>query len=150
MRRPPFNALELPPRTPPMTDTDVSQKRGWLRRLTEGLSRSSKEMSEQVVSVFTKSRLDQDALDRLEDLLIEADLGPQAAQRVTEAFGKARFGREATDIEVKESLAEAIASELAGHEGRFEPLAGGLKQINRMNQRIQHATHQLLWQAEAA
>jgi fused signal recognition particle receptor len=106
-----------------MSDTG-EEKRGWFRRLTEGLTRSSKEMSEQVVSVFTKTRLDQDALDKLEDLLIEADLGPQAAARVAEAFGKARFGREATEAEVKESLAEAIAAELAGHEGPFDPLSG--------------------------
>ena len=60
----------------------------------------------------------------MEDLLIEADLGPQAAARVAEAFGKARFGREASENGDRESLAEAIASELAPHEGRFEPLGG--------------------------
>jgi fused signal recognition particle receptor len=107
-----------------MTETPGEEKRGWFRRLTDGLTRSSREMSEQVVAVFTKKRLDQDDLDQLEDLLIEADLGPAAAARVTEAFGKARFGREATEQEVKESLAEAIAAELLPHQGRFEPLAG--------------------------
>jgi fused signal recognition particle receptor len=81
-------------------------------------------MTQSVVEVFTKVRLDQDALDKLEDLLIEADLGPQAAARVAEAFGKARFGREATESEIRESLAEAIAAELAPHEGRFDPLVG--------------------------
>jgi fused signal recognition particle receptor len=110
-----------------MTDTPGEEKRGWFRRLTEGLTRSSREMSEQVVAVFTKKRLDQDDLDQLEDLLIEADLGPQAAARVTEAFGKARFGREATEQEVKESLAEAIAAELTPHQGLFDPLSAGSK-----------------------
>jgi fused signal recognition particle receptor len=105
-----------------MTDAS-SEKRGWLSRLTQGLTRTSKQMTEQVVSVFTKVRLDQDALDQLEDLLIEADLGPQAAGRVAEAFGRGRFGREASETEIKESLAEAIAAELAPHQGRFEPLA---------------------------
>lgn len=106
-----------------MSDTQ-DQKRGWFSRLTQGLTRSSAQMTQSVVEVFTKVRLDQDALDRLEDLLIEADLGPQAAARVAEAFGKARFGREASENEIRESLAEAIASELAPHEGRFEPLGG--------------------------
>lgn len=100
-----------------------SEKRGWLGRLTQGLSRTSKQMTEQVVSVFTKVKLDQAALDQLEDLLIEADLGPQAAARVAEAFGRSRFGREASETEIKESLAEAIAAELAPRQGRFEPLA---------------------------
>ena len=105
-----------------MSDTP-SEKRGWLSRLTQGLTRTSKQMTEQVVSVFTKVKLDQAALDQLEDLLIEADLGPQAAARVAEAFGRSRFGREASEIEIKESLAEAIAAELAPHEGAFEPMS---------------------------
>jgi fused signal recognition particle receptor len=104
-----------------MTDAS-SEKRGWFSRLTQGLTRTSKQMTEQVVSVFTKVKLDQAALDQLEDLLIEADLGPQAAARVAEAFGRSRFGREASESEIKESLAEAIAAELLPHEGRFEPL----------------------------
>jgi fused signal recognition particle receptor len=107
-----------------MTDAS-SDKRGWFSRLTQGLTRTSKQMTEQVVSVFTKVKLDQDALDRLEDLLIEADLGPLAAARVAEAFGRGRFGREASEAEIKDSLAEAIAEELAPHQGRFDPLAAG-------------------------
>src|SRR5688500_4042369 len=95
---------------------------GLLQRLSKGLSKSSRQLSEQVVASFTMKRLDQEALDQLEEMLIEADLGPAAAERVTEAFGRARFGREATDQEVRESLAQAIAAELAPHEGRFEPL----------------------------
>src|SRR5437899_3063727 len=105
-----------------MSDTPT-EKRGWFNRLTQGLTRTSQQMREQVVSVFTKVKLDQAALDQLEDLLIEADLGPQAAGRVAEAFGRGRFGREATEIEIKESLAEAIAAELAPHQGRFDPMA---------------------------
>jgi fused signal recognition particle receptor len=97
---------------------------GLLERLSKGLSKSSRQLSEQVVSTFTMKRLDQEALDQLEEMLIEADLGPAAAERVTEAFGRARFGREASDLEVRESLAQAIAAELAPHEGRFEPLGG--------------------------
>lgn len=104
--------------------TDISsEKRGWFSRLTQGLTRTSKQMTEQVVSVFTKVKLDQAALDQLEDLLIEADLGPQAAARVAEAFGRSRFGREASESEIKESLAEAIAAELAPHEGAFDPMS---------------------------
>ncbi len=105
-----------------MTDA-ASEKRGWFSRLTQGLTRSSKQMTEQVVSVFTKVRLDQAGLDQLEDLLIEADLGPQAAARVAEAFGKGRFGREASADEIKQSLAEAIAVELLPHQGLFDPMS---------------------------
>jgi len=100
------------------------KKPGWFKRLTEGLSRSSRQMTEQVVSVFAKKTLDQAMLDELEEMLIEADLGPKAAARITEAFGKARFGREASEREIKESLAEAIGEELAARQGDFDPLSG--------------------------
>ena len=104
--------------------SDAPKKTGWLSRLTEGLSRSSKQMTEQVVSVFAKTPLDQAMLDSLEEMLIEADLGPKAAARITEAFGKARFGREASEAEVKEALAEAVAAELVGRQGTFDALSG--------------------------
>jgi len=89
----------------------AEQKQGWFKRLTAGLSRSSKEMTDQVTSVFVKKPLDQDQLDQLEEMLIEADLGPHAAARITEAFGRARFGKASTEQEVKEALAEAVAAE---------------------------------------
>ena len=104
--------------------SEPPKKSGWLSRLTEGLSRSSKQMTEQVVSVFAKAPLDQAMLDSLEEMLIEADLGPKAAGRITEAFGKGRFGREASETEVKEALAEAVAAELVGRQGTFDALSG--------------------------
>jgi fused signal recognition particle receptor len=101
-----------------------SPKPGFLGRLGLGLSRTSSQMTQQVVAVLTKTKLDQAQLDKLEDLLIEADLGPQAAARVTEAFGRNRFGREVSESDIRQGLAEAIAAELIPHEGRFEPLSG--------------------------
>ncbi|MDG2520073.1 signal recognition particle-docking protein FtsY [Caulobacter segnis] len=103
----------------------TEKKQGWFQRLTSGLSRSSKQMTEQVTSVFVaKKPLDQDQLDQLEEMLIEADLGPAAAARIAEAFGKARFGKESSEDEVKEALAEAVAAELISREARFDPLSG--------------------------
>ncbi len=100
------------------------QRTGWFQRLADGLTRSSKQMTEQVVSTLTKLQLDEAALATLEDLLIEADLGPEASGRIVEAFGKARFGARETAEEIKGALAQAIAAELKGHEGRFDPMAG--------------------------
>ena len=104
--------------------TDTPKKPGWFKRLTEGLSRSSRQMTEQVVATFVKRPLDQAMLDELEEMLVEADLGPRAAARITEAFGAARFGREAGEDEIKESLAEAIAAELLPRQGHFDALDG--------------------------
>ncbi|ATQ44480.1 signal recognition particle-docking protein FtsY [Caulobacter mirabilis] len=105
----------------------AEQKKGWFQRLTAGLSRTSREMTEQVTQVatsFTKKPLDQEQLDQLEEMLIEADLGPHAAARIAEAFGKARFGKASSEDEVKEALAEAVAAELTPRQGEFDPLSG--------------------------
>lgn len=99
-------------------------KKGWFARLTEGLSRSSQQMTEQVTAVLTRKPLDQEQLDALEEMLIEADLGPEAAARITERFAEARFGKSSTEEEIKEALADAVARELVPREGDFDPLSG--------------------------
>jgi len=104
-----------------MTD---APKKGWFSRLTEGLSRSSKQMTDQVVSAFVKEPLSERALEQLEEHLLESDLGPAAADRIVHRFRELRFSAGADEREVKEALAEAVTAELVGHEARYEPLAG--------------------------
>jgi fused signal recognition particle receptor len=100
-------------------------KRGWLSRLTEGLSRSSKQMGEQITQVFVaKEPLDQAKLDELEEMLIEADLGPHSAARITQRFSDEKFGKSVSEEEIKESLAAAIGDELSARQGDFDPLSG--------------------------
>jgi fused signal recognition particle receptor len=99
-------------------------KKGWLQRLSAGLSRTSRQMTEQMTGVITKRPLDQAQLDELEEMLIEADLGPAAAARIATAFGEQRFGRLVDEREIKEALAAAVAAELAPRQGYFDPLSG--------------------------
>ena len=104
-----------------MTDT---AKKGWFSRLTEGLSRSSKQMTDQVVATFVKEPLSETALEKLEEHLLESDLGPAATDRIVERFRQLRFGANPSETEVKTALAEAVTAELIGHEARYEPLNG--------------------------
>lgn len=83
---------------------------GIISRLKEGLSRSTQKLGGGISDIFRKRRLDDAALEELEDLLIAADLGTEAAARVIAAFRRSRFGREVTDEEIKEALAEEIAA----------------------------------------
>ncbi len=85
---------------------------GFLSRLTQGLSRSATKLSG-LGAVFTKRKLDDDALNDLEDLLIAADLGTEVAKRIIANFRRTRFGREVSEDEVKQALAEEIAEILA-------------------------------------
>ncbi len=43
-------------------------------------------------------------------MLLGSDLGPQAASSIVENFRRSRFGRDVTDAEVKDALAEEIAA----------------------------------------
>ncbi|HET6970749.1 MAG TPA: signal recognition particle-docking protein FtsY [Phenylobacterium sp.] len=100
-------------------------KRGWFQRLTEGLTKSSKQMGEQIAQVFVaKEPLDQKKLDELEEMLIEADLGPHSAARITERFAAEKFGKDVDEAEIREALGRAIGEELAGRQGVFAPLSG--------------------------
>jgi fused signal recognition particle receptor len=83
---------------------------GLFSRLKEGLSRSTQKLSGGIASVFTKRRLDEEALDELEELLIASDLGTHAATRVIAGFRSSRFGKEVTETEVKLALAEEISA----------------------------------------
>ncbi len=107
-----------------MTDTP---KKGWFQRLSAGLARSSQQMTETVVSTFAKEPLDEAALERLEEHLLESDLGPVASARIVERFRVLRFGRVSDEREVKEALAEAVAAELLPRQATFDPLSSGIK-----------------------
>jgi fused signal recognition particle receptor len=86
---------------------------GFLSRLKEGLSRSTQKISQGITGAFNKRKLDDAALEELEDVLISADLGTEVAGRIIAAFRSSRFGREVTDEEVRTALAEEIAAILA-------------------------------------
>jgi fused signal recognition particle receptor len=86
---------------------------GFFSRLKQGLARSTQKLTEGIGAVFVKRRLDDAALDELEEMLIAADLGTAVARRIIASFRSSRFGKEVTDEEVKQALAEEIAAILA-------------------------------------
>ena len=86
---------------------------GFFTRLKEGLARSTQKITTGISAVVTKRKLDEAALEELEELLISADLGPAVATRVIESFRRTRFGKDVTDEEVKEALATEMAAILA-------------------------------------
>ena len=81
---------------------------GWWRRLSEGMRRTSSSLSESVTSLFTKRKLDAATLDELEDALVQADLGVDAAARIVKAVGQGRYDKEVSAAEVKAILAGEV------------------------------------------
>jgi fused signal recognition particle receptor len=86
---------------------------GFFQKLKSGLSRSAEKLGSGIVAAFTKRKLDEAALEELEDMLIGADLGTKVAARVIAEFRRTRFGKEVTDTEIRETLAIDIAGILA-------------------------------------
>jgi fused signal recognition particle receptor len=89
-------------------DIKEPSKQGWLQRLRSGLSRSSSSLQNNIASVFTRRTLDAASLEQLEEALIAADMGVETAMALAEGLRKTRFGKEVTDQEVRQALAEQI------------------------------------------
>lgn len=90
-------------------DMEEASKQSWLQRLKSGLSRSSSSLQGNIASVFTKRKLDVASLEELEEALIAADMGVETAMALAEGLSKTRFGKEITDLEVRQALAGQIA-----------------------------------------
>ncbi len=107
----PGPVTETPPE--PVRVPEAEAPRGFFGRLKAGLARSTARLSQGITAAFTKRRLDDAALEELEETLITADLGVAASARIVQKFRSTRFGREVSPEEVKEALAEEIAAILA-------------------------------------
>ncbi len=105
---------ELPPAPAPAPVAAAAEeapptKKGWFAKLKEGLSKSSSKLTDGITSIFTKRKLDDEALEELEELLITADLGPATAAKVTAELARTRFGKEVSPEEVKSTLAAEVS-----------------------------------------
>ena len=85
-------------------------KSGWLGRLKAGLARSSQKITSGITDVFTKRKLDDAALEELEEILIQGDLGVATAARLSGSLAKTRFDQEVDPDEVKGALADEVAT----------------------------------------
>lgn len=108
--------------------SESEKKVGWFGRLKAGLSRSAGQLGEQIGALFTKRKLDQDALDELEEMLIAADLGVTTAGKIVQAIAKDRFDKDITSEEIRIALAESVAGLLQPVEKPLE-LAGETPQV---------------------
>ena len=80
--------------------------------MKDGLARSSSKVGGGITAIFTNRKLDDDALEELEDLLITSDLGVSVSTKLIAALSKSRFDKEIAPDEVKGILADQIATSL--------------------------------------
>ena len=88
------------------------QRQTWFQRLRAGLARTSSQLTGQITALFTKRKLDDQTLQDLEDLLIQADLGVETAMRVTDTLASERYGKDVTGEDVSRIMAQEIAKVL--------------------------------------
>ncbi|WP_025896935.1 signal recognition particle-docking protein FtsY [Sneathiella glossodoripedis] len=103
-----------------MSETGQTEKKGWFRKLTDGLKRSSNKISSGISDIFTKRKLDDDVVEELEELLITSDLGVTTAARITANIAKTRYDKEIAPEEIREALAAEITEILTPVARPFE------------------------------
>lgn len=85
----------------------------WFQRLRAGLARTSSQLTGQIAALFTKRKLDDETLEDLEDLLIQADLGVETAMRITGTLSSERYGKDVTGEDVSRIMSAEITKVLS-------------------------------------
>ncbi|HET9149127.1 MAG TPA: signal recognition particle-docking protein FtsY [Alphaproteobacteria bacterium] len=85
---------------------------GWFARLKQGLGRSADRLGGGIKTLMFGRKLDAEAWDAIEEALIMADLGPQAASTLVEKLKRRRLPEGTTERTVRESLAADMAEML--------------------------------------
>ena len=93
-----------------MSDTENTP---WHKKLLGGFKRTSERLTENLTGLVTKSKLDAETLDEIEEALIVSDLGPATAHRIRERLADSRYERGIDEAGVREVLASEIRDVLA-------------------------------------
>lgn len=86
----------------------------WFNRLTDGLSKSTKKLANNITGLATGTLpLDDDRLDAIEEGLIAADLGPRVAARIRARLADQKYAKGIDDEGVRAVVADEVAQVLA-------------------------------------
>ena len=81
-------------------------------KLKSALSKSSNKLSDGLSNIFVKRKLDDETLEELEELLIEADMGVHVATDIITELSKSKYNQEISEEEIREVLASYISNKL--------------------------------------
>lgn len=98
------------------TQPEVSDKpKGFFSRLTQGLSKTSRAMTEGIASLVQgKRKVDDELLEELESRLLMADVGVEATQRILDGLTRHTNNRDISDADalfdaLRQSMLEVLA-----------------------------------------
>ncbi len=98
------------------------EKKGLFKRFREGLRKTTRGIGDAVGGVFGKGKLDDAAIDAIEEALFGADFGVETAEEVMDAIRtEYRRNKDLRGKEAAEIGARVLAKILDGAEGRFTP-----------------------------
>ena len=85
----------------------------WHKKLVGGFKRTSERLTENLTGLVTKSKLDAETLDEIEEALIVSDLGPATAAAVRARLSDSRYERGIDEDGIRQVVAEEITKVLA-------------------------------------
>ncbi|QEE08315.1 signal recognition particle-docking protein FtsY [Bartonella kosoyi] len=92
-----------------LSEPSVEQKKtAWFGRLKKGLALSSQRLSGSISDLFVKRKLDEETLQELEDILIQADLGVETATRITNTLASSRYEKDLSPDDIHMIVADEI------------------------------------------
>ena len=81
----------------------------WLKKLTEGLKKTSSSAKSKLSGIFIGKKIDADTMESLEEALISSDLGVSASQKIVKEFEKNYSGKTSDQEELLEALSKSIS-----------------------------------------
>ena len=117
-------ALETLLIEPPEPEEEIAPDEAAKKGLFDGLKRTSAKIGDGLTSIFTKAKLDDDALEELEELLIMSDMGVETARKITAEIATRKFEKGATPDAIRAELADIIANMLEPYEKHENPWQG--------------------------
>ncbi|WP_455481970.1 signal recognition particle-docking protein FtsY [Bartonella sp. B35(2025)] len=89
--------------------SSVEQKKtAWFKHLKKGLTLSSQRLSESISDLFVKGKLDEDTLQKLEDILIQADFGLETTMRIINTISSSRYSKNLSPNDIHTIVAHEI------------------------------------------
>lgn len=90
----------------------MSDKPRWKDRLFGGLKKSSGKLKGNLTGLVTKAKLDEEALDDIEEALIVSDLGPAMAAQIREKIASGRYDKGIDEEGIRQIIEDEIAEVL--------------------------------------
>ena len=91
----------------------MTEKAGWTGKLFGGLKKTSGKLTDNLTGLVTKAKLDEQALNGIEEALILSDLGPATAAQIRQKLASERFEKGLDDEGVRMIVEDEIAGILS-------------------------------------